>query len=153
MATYSSSTTRYETNNGYWITLPAFQKLKRFFWQPGPSISNSLFILFLSYFLSVISVCYISIYVKVRRSRHPQHHVADGLKERRLTSTLFLFILGFLLTFLPKVACLGVSNFPELIFRLSFPSFYDIGLVIVIFVTINSLMNPIVYVIPSDARI
>ena len=76
---------------------------------------------FLSYFLSVISVCYISIYVKVRRSRHPQHHVADGLKERRLTSTLFLFILGSLLTFLPKVACLGVSNFPELIFRLSFP--------------------------------
>lgn len=108
---------------------------------------------FLSYFLSVISVCYISIYVKVRRSRHPQHHVADGLKERRLTSTLFLFILGSLLTFLPKVACLGVSNFPELIFRLSFPSFYDIGLVIMIFVTINSLMNPIVYVIPSDARI
>lgn len=82
MATYSSSTTRYETNNGYWITLPAFQKLKRFFWQPGPSISNSLFILFLSYFLSVISVCYISIYVKVRRSRHPQHHVADGLKKK-----------------------------------------------------------------------
>ncbi|CAH3118145.1 unnamed protein product, partial [Pocillopora meandrina] len=41
-------------------------------------------------FLSVISVRYISIYVKVRRSRHPQHHVADGLKERRLTSTLFL---------------------------------------------------------------
>ena len=108
---------------------------------------------FLSYFLSVISVCYISIYVKVRRSRHPQHHVADGLKERRLTSTLFLFILGSLLTFLPKVAYLGVSNFPELIFRLSFSSFYDIGLVIMIFVTINSLMNPIVYVIPSDARI
>ena len=108
---------------------------------------------FLSYFLSVISVRYISIYVKVRRSRHPQHHVADGLKERRLTSTLFLFILGSLLTFLPKVSYLGVSNFPELIFRLSFPSFYDIGLVIMIFVTINSLMNPIVYVIPSDARI
>ena len=37
---------------------------------------------FLSYFLSVISVCYISIYVKVRRSRHPQHHVADGLKKK-----------------------------------------------------------------------
>lgn len=46
MATYSSSTTRYETNNGHWITLPAFQKLKRLFWQPGPSISTSLFILF-----------------------------------------------------------------------------------------------------------
>ena len=46
MATYSSSTTRYETNNGYWITLPAFQKLKRLFWQPVPSISTSLFILF-----------------------------------------------------------------------------------------------------------
>ena len=97
----------------------------------------------LSYFLSVISVCYISMYVKVRRSRHPQHHVADGLKERRLKD----------LTFLPKVAYLGVSNFPELIFSLSFPSFYDIGLIIMIFVTINSLMNPIVYVIPSDARI
>ena len=82
-------------------------------------------------------------YVKVRRSRHPQHHVADGLKERRLKD----------LTFLPKVAYLGVSNFPELIFSLSFPSFYDIGLVIMIFLTINSLMNPIVYAIPSDARI
>lgn len=66
---------------------------------------------FLSYFLSVTSVCYISIYVKVRRSRHPQHHVADGLKERRLTSTLFLFILGSLLTFLPKVSWANFSPF------------------------------------------
>ena len=44
--------------------------------------------------LFVICISYISIYIKVRCSRHPQHHGAAGRRERKLTSTLFLVTLG-----------------------------------------------------------
>ena len=71
-------------------------------------------IIALSYFavnLFVILVSYISIYIKVLYSRHPQHHGAADLRERKLTITLFLVTLGSLLTILPTIICTTVFVF------------------------------------------
>ena len=97
--------------------------------------------------LSLMCVCYISIYIKVRCSRHPQHHGAVGLRERKLTSTLFLVTLGSLLTYLPKVVFWGVFNFPELSNSLPKQITFNIYMAVLTIVTFNSLINPIIYAI------
>lgn len=69
-------------------------------------------IIALSYFavnLFVILVSYI--YIKVLCSRHPQHHGIAGLRERKLTITLFVVTLGSLLTILPTIICTTVFVF------------------------------------------
>ena len=52
---------------------------------------------FYSILLFVICISYISIYIKVRCSRRPQHHGAAGQRERKLTTILFIVTLGSLL--------------------------------------------------------
>ena len=103
--------------------------------------------LYSSILLSLMCVCYISIYIKVRCSRHPQHHGAVGLRERKLTSTLFLVTLGSLLTYLPKVIFWGVFNFPELSNSLPKQITFNIYMAVLTIVTFNSLINPIIYAI------
>ncbi|XP_022796652.1 rhodopsin-like [Stylophora pistillata] len=80
----------------------------------GLDSDSKILYVFFSYFftlLFVILVCYVSIYIKVRHGRLPQHHGATGLRERKLTSTLFLVTFGSLLTFLPTVVFWGVMAF------------------------------------------
>ena len=95
------------------------------------------------FLLFVILVCYISIYIKVRCSRHPQHHGAAGLRGRKLTSTLFLVTFGSLLTFLPTIIydslfllhLITISYFPDVQIRYATLALY----------LANSLINPIIY--------
>lgn len=109
-----------------------------------PYLIRCLYFLIL---LSVMCICYISIYIKVRCSRHPQHHGATGLRERKLTSTLFLVTLGSLLTYLPKVIFWAVFNIPGLIHSLPNEITFNIAMVMLTFMTFNSLINPIIYAI------
>ena len=106
-------------------------------------------IVFAFYFtvLFVVVVCYTSICLKVR-CNHPRQHCAAGVRERKLTGTLFLVTFGSLITFLPRIA---VGGFWALILE-SVSSFYDrlaftYLMLIATFVVANSLINPIIYAI------
>ena len=106
-------------------------------------------IVFAFYFtvLFVVVVCYTSICLKVR-CNHPRQHCAAGVRERKLTGTLFLVTFGSLITFLPRIA---VGGFWASILE-SVSSFYDrlsfnYLMVIATFVVANSLINPIIYAI------
>ena len=70
-------------------------------------------------------VCYITMYLKVRCVRHPQRHGAAGVRERKLTSILFLVTFGSLMTFLPMMVFRGfeASN-PKLSYSFSNESFF-----------------------------
>ncbi|XP_022796651.1 lysophosphatidic acid receptor 3-like [Stylophora pistillata] len=102
------------------------------------------FFLYFVILLFVIFVSYVSIYIKVRRGRLPQHHGAARLRERKLTSTLFLVTFGSLFTFLPVVLYLGVG-----LFKPKLSSNFHITYVrtIVAFFLLNSFINPIIYAI------
>ena len=102
--------------------------------------------------LLVISVSYCSIYTKVRCSRHPQRHGAAGLRERKLTSTLFLVTFGSFFMLLPVMVLLGVVGFnSELVLRLSFQLKFRIFMTMNIFLLANSLVNPIIYALRMPA--
>ena len=107
-------------------------------------------IVFAFYFtvLFVVFACYTSICLKVRCNHHPHHHCAAGVRERKLTGTLFLVTFGSLITFLPRIA---VGGFWALILGSVF-RFYDqlaftYLMLIATFVVANSLINPIIYAI------
>ena len=107
-------------------------------------------IVFAFYFtvLFVVVACYTSICLKVRCNHHPHHHYAAGVRERKLTGTLFLVTFGSLITFLPRIA---VGGFWALILGSVF-RFYDqlaftYLMLIATFVVANSLINPIIYAI------
>ena len=103
---------------------------------------------FSSYFILLVLVClcYISIYIKVRCSRQHQLHGAAGLRERKLTSTLFLVTFASLLTFLP------ITIWESMIFlhNISIPNrstYLKIaGTTRTLFLA-NSLINPILYAV------
>ena len=106
-------------------------------------------IVFAFYFtvLFVVVVCYTSICLKVR-CNHPRQHCAAGVRERKLTGTLFLVTFGSLITFLPEIVYWGSwASSPESFF--SFPSqlSFNYLMVTITFVVANSLINPIIYAV------
>ena len=108
---------------------------------------NSIWV-FSSYFILLVfmCLCYISIYIKVRCSRQHQLHGAAGLRERKLTSTLFLVTFASLLTFLP------VTIWESMIFlhSISIPNwstYLQIGGTTRTLFLVNSLINPILYAV------
>ena len=107
-----------------------------------------VYFLYTSILLLVIFACYISIYIKVRCGRFAQLHGAAGLRERKLTSTMFHATFGSFLTFLLSIVCYGVFVF-DLKLLLSFPitSVFHFQMAMVTFVLFNSLINPIIYAI------
>ena len=121
----------------------------------GLSIFNHDFINFYSVLFSYISIlllvifaCYVSIYIKVRRGRFSQLHGAAGLRERKLTSTMFHATFGSFLTFLLSIVCYGVPVFYfKLLLSLSITSLFHFQMAMVTFLLFNSLINPIIYAI------
>ena len=98
--------------------------------------------------LFVICVSYISIFIKVRFSRRPQHHGAAGVREKKLTSTLFIVTLGSFLTWLPTLLQTGIlSVHPQLYYNLSRRSYFHKDRTVIISFFANSLINPIIYAI------
>ena len=108
---------------------------------------NSIWV-FSSYliFLVLICLCYISIYIKVRCSRQHQLHGAAGLRERKLTSTLFLVSFASLLTFLPitiweSMICFRNISIPN------WSTYLKIAGTTQTLFLANSLINPILYAV------
>ena len=108
----------------------------------------SVLFLYLSILLLVIFACYFFIYIKVRGGRFAQLHGAAGLRERKLTSTMFLVTFGSFLTFLPQMVFWAEVAFD---FKLlsSLPTNYDfhISMAVFVFCVFNSLINPMIYAI------
>ena len=103
---------------------------------------------YISILLLLIFACYVSIYVKVRGDRFAQLHGAAGLRERKLTSTMFLVTFGSLLTFLPLVIFWGVVAFDfNLFFSLPINYAFHIHMAVLTFYVFNSLINPIIYAV------
>ena len=121
----------------------------------GISIFNHDYINFYSVLFSYISIlllvifaCYVSIYIKVRRGRFAQLHGAAGLRERKLTSTMFHATFGSFLTFLPSIVCYGVFA-SDLKLYASLPTNFrfHFEMAMITFFLFNSLINPIIYAI------
>ena len=106
-------------------------------------------ILYFSSFLTllfVICVSYISIFIKVRFGRRPQHHGAAGVRERKLTRTLFIVTLVSFLTWLPSLLQTGIlSVHPQFYDNLSRRSSFHIAETVVMLFLASSLINPIMY--------
>ena len=113
----------------------------------SPKITSVLFT-YLSILLLVIFACYVSIYIKVRRGRFSQLHGTAGLRERKLTSTMFLVTFGSFLTFLPQMVFWGEVAFDlKLLFSLPTNYALHISMLMFFFFFFNSLINPIIYAI------
>ena len=109
---------------------------------------TSVLFSYLSILLLVIFACYVSIYIKVRCGRFAQLHGAAGLRERKLTSTMFLVTFGSFLTFLPSTVFYGVFAFdlkPLVSLPINFPFHFEMAMIT--FFSFNSLINPIIYAI------
>ena len=108
---------------------------------------NSIWV-FSSYFILLVfmCLCYISIYIKVRCSRQHQLHGAAGLRERKLTITLFLVTLASLLTFLP-VTIWESMIFLHSISTPNWSTYLQIGGTTRTLFLVNSLINPILYAV------
>ena len=108
---------------------------------------NSIWV-FSSYFILLVfmCLCYISIYIKVRCSRQHQLHGAAGLRERKLTSTLFLVTFASLLTFLP-VTIWESMIFLHSISTPNWSTYLQIGGTTRTLFLANSLINPILYAV------
>ena len=96
------------------------------------------------FLLFVICLCYIAIYIKVHFSRRPQHNGAASLRERKITSTLFLVTCASLLTFLPILVYEGMLSLRIIAIPKNSSNFHITGTILFL---ANSLINPILYAV------
>ena len=99
-----------------------------------------------SVLLVLMCICYISIYIKVRCSRQHQLNGAAGLRERKLTRTLFLVTIASLLTFLP-IVIVNIMIFLHILSFSNWSTYLQIGGTIITLFFANSLINPILYAV------
>ena len=96
----------------------------------------------------LICVCYILIVVKVRCSRHPYHHGAASLRERKLTGTSVIVALVSLLCYLPVMAhafLVIVTYRGDVFLGLSLRSYFFIRMTVLLTFLANSIVNVVIY--------
>ena len=130
-----------------WLTTTARESVQILFKENEISnfyIDSTLYLPFYLISVFLICACYILIVVKVRCSRHPYHHSAASLRERKLTGTSLIVALVSLLSWLPLImnAILRSSRkFPKLSGR----SYFYIRMILLSIFLINSIVNPVIY--------
>ena len=130
-----------------WLTTTARESIQIVLNEKGISNFYIDFTLYLPFYLIsvfLICVCYILIVLKVRCSRHPYHHGAASLRERKLTGTSLIVALVSLLIWLPLIIhsiLLSSQKFPKHSQRSSF----HIGMTLLSIFLINSIVNPVIY--------
>ena len=100
--------------------------------------------------LCVVCNSYVSIFIKIRCSRHPQRCGAVGQRERKLTKTLILVTLGSLLTCLPMAIYCHLSNF-QTQFNISEHFHFHPYMILLLAYFAGSLSNPILYALRIPA--
>ena len=130
-----------------WLTTTARESVQIVLNEKGISnfyIDSTLYLPFYLISIFLICVCYILIVVKVRCSRHPYHHGAASIRERKLTGTSLIVALVSLLSWLPLIIHLVLmisENFTELSLR----SFFHIHMTLTSIFLMNSIVNPAIY--------
>jgi len=132
-----------------WLTTTARESAQIVLKEKGISlmyINSTLYLPFYLISVFLVCACYIVIVVKVRCSRHPYHHGAASLRERKLTGTSLIVALVSLLCYLPVI----IFTFTEMLSyhslqNLSRRSFFHIRMTVLLTFLINSLVNPIIY--------
>ena len=99
---------------------------------------------FISIWLVVICVSYVSIFVKLRFGNQPRHHGAAN-RERKLTVTLFTVTSLSLLLWLPYVITTFLFFATNILSSLSEITLFRLELGSVILVYANCFSNPILY--------
>ena len=94
--------------------------------------------------LIVIGVSYTSIALKFWCGTRPPSHGAAN-RQRKLTVTLFIMTIVYLLLWLPDIILTFLSS--TVIHSLSFPTFLRLKLYFILLYHTNSLVNPIIYTI------
>ena len=91
--------------------------------------------------LLTICISYVSIWIKIKFGRHPQHHVTTA-QDRKLTVSLFIVTVVSLVTWLPSqalyVTVVWFRSLPYIAFIRLYYSF-------MLLLFANSLVNPIIY--------
>ena len=101
------------------------------------------FRLFFVLLLLLISVPYISIFVKVRFGHLLPNHSEAAARERKLTSMLFMVTLASMLAWLPMVIERNINAYyPHLVNRMFSGHIFRAVLLLCLG---NSLVNPIIY--------
>ena len=111
--------------------------------EKAATLSFCRFVFFFGPLLLLISVPYISIFVKVRFGYLLPNHSEAAARERKLTSTLFMVTLASMLAWLPMVIERNINaNYPHLVNRMFSGHIFRAVLPLCLG---NSLMNPIIY--------
>ena len=130
-----------------WLTTTARESVQIVLNEKGISnfyIDSTLYLPFYLISVFLICFCYILIVVKVRCSRHPYHHGAASIRERKLTGTSLIVALVSLLIWLPLIIhsiLLSSQKFPKHSQR----SGFHIGMTLLSIFLINSIINPVIY--------
>ena len=130
-----------------WLTTTARESVQIVLREKGISnlyINSILYLPF--YLISVLLICgcYILIVVKVRCSRHPYHHGAANLRERKLTVTSLIVALVSLLSWLPLIIYSIMSSLQKFP-KLTQGSDFHILMTLLSIFLINSIVNPVIY--------
>ena len=107
-------------------------------------ITSTLYLPFYVISVFLICACYILIVVKVRCSRHPYHHGAASLRERKLTGTSLIVALVSLLSLLPVITFSIMTNLQKFS-KFSLRSHFHIRVTGLLIFLINSIVNPVIY--------
>ena len=130
-----------------WLTTIARESVQIVLMGRGISSIYIDFTIYVPFYLIsvfVICVCYILIVVKVRCSRHPYHHGAARLRERKLTGTSLIVALISLLCYLPTIIFI-IIFYKQPLSNLSVQSYFHIRITLIFIFLANSLVNPTIY--------
>ena len=132
-----------------WLTTTARESVQIVLRKTGISTFHVISALYLPFYLIsvfLICACYILIVVKVRCSRHPYHHGAASLRERKLTGTSLIVALVSLLSWLPVITFMTIYIFHyQLVLDLSWWSYFHITMTVLLSFLANSIVNPVIY--------
>ena len=130
-----------------WSTTTARESVQIVLKEKGISdfyINSTLYLPFYLISVFLICACYILIVVKVRCSRHPYHHGAASIRERKLTVTSLIVALLSLLSWLPMIIYSILGSSPKFL-KLSQRSDFHFIMTLLSIALLNSIVNPIIY--------
>ena len=130
-----------------WLTTTARESVQIVLREKGISnfyLDSTLYLPFYLIPVFLICACYSLIVLKVRCSRHPHHHGATSLKERKLTCTSLIAVLVSLLCYLPGIIYLILRSSQKFL-KLSLRSYFHIGMSLESIILMNSIVNPVIY--------
>ncbi|RMX46790.1 hypothetical protein pdam_00019549 [Pocillopora damicornis] len=112
----------------------------------GTKGRHTMYFSFFSVLLFVISVSYILIFNKVRFGHRLLNQGAASVRERKLTSTLFMVTLASILTWFPLIIGRSLNSFnPQLLKKLNQRLAFHMYSGVLVLYLANSLINPIIY--------